>query len=216
MDKSVFLNRRRPERRVLLFFALLAGILAGPFQGEASAADAKGNFAVRGVGSLTCPQLVSSLTAKDEQAKRESILLYISWIDGYLSHVNRGESATFDIVPFVQTQDMLAVVLTQCQTRQDVLVETVLLQTLGALAPARVHTDSPVVAVRVGKREGNLRKETILAIQKKLIERKLLKGSANGEFNDASRKALTAFQKSVKLDGTGFPDVDTIIRLLLS
>ena len=216
MNRHSLQDRRRRVRHIFFFLALVGGILALPSHHGVQAADAKGKFAVRGVGSFACSQLAAALNSKDDKVKRESVLLFMSWIDGYLSHVNRGEPSSFDIVPFVQTQDMLAVVLTQCQTSQDALVETVTLRTAGALGVARVHNDSPVVTVHVGKLEGSLRKETVVAIQNKLIERKLLKGSANGEFNDTSRKALAAFQESVKLNGTGFPDVDTIIRLLLS
>jgi hypothetical protein len=218
MQSVTVLTDLKVDARTLTFFflALMGGILALPSHYGPQAEDTKEKFAVRDVGTLACSQLIAALNSKDDEARRESVLLFVSWIDDYLSHINRGEPSSFDIVPFVQTQDMLAVVLTQCQTTQDALVETVVLQTAGALGQARVHNDSPVVTVHVGKLEGSLRKETVVAIQNKLIERKLIKGSANGEFNDTSRKALAAFQESVKLNGTGFPDVDTIIRLLLS
>lgn len=191
---------------------IVLGLLGTPSE----AADGKGKFAVRGVGAGSCSQLLSMLNQKEEQARREAVLLNMSWIDGYLSYINRVEKNTFDIMPLPQAKEVLTVVVNQCAANKDTLVETMLLQVVAGFNKAKVQSESPLVKISSGSVEGSLRKETLVAIQNKLIDRKLLKGKADGEYNDSCKKAIMAFQKSVKLEETGYPDVNTIIKLLLS
>lgn len=214
MDMLCFSTYRCAARLRRSCLALLVVGLA--VTNAVHAADRQGRFAVRGAGSLTCKQLITGLESKDPAVRREMVLLHISWLDGYLTSLNRTAADTFDAVPFVSGADMLAVVLTQCRSRQDSLVEVVLHNTIAAMSASKVGQDSPVVTVTVGKRSCALRRHTIIAIQRKLIEHRLLTGKPDGLFKDATRKALAGFQRSVKHEATGFPDIDTILKLLLS
>jgi hypothetical protein len=181
----------------------------------AVAADAEGKYAVRGIGSSTCKQLVSALESKDQDLRKDAVLLYTSWLNGYLSYVNRTEKETYDIVPLADGAHLLAVVAGQCRANPDALVESVSAQVIGAMSKARVGAESPLVEISVGDQKGSLRKATIIALQQKLIDLKHLKGAADGDFGAGSQKALRAFQKAEKLKETGFPDTDTLLRALL-
>lgn len=199
---------------LVCLFSLFGSLcLPDPF---VNASDVHGKFAVRGAGAGSCQQLLAGVKETDEKGKREVVIHYMSWIDGYLSYINRVEKNTFDVVPLAQSQDVLAVVVSQCGSQPNALVETVLLQVIVGFSKAKVQNESPFVTIKAGELAGNMRKETLVAIQSQLIEHKLLKGKADGEFGKNSIKALKDFQKSVNLPETGYPDVNTIIKLLLS
>lgn len=197
----------------LIVFANMA--LAMITTSMAVAADADGKYSVRGVGAGKCATLVSYIDSKDQAVQREAFSLYISWLDGYLSHLNRTEQNTYDASPFMQGGEFLAILSGQCRNNPDELIDTMALQVLNAMAKAKVQKESPVVEIKVGDKKGNFRKETIVLIQKKLIELKMLQGKADGEFGQTSQNAVKSFQKSVKQPESGFPDVDTVLQLTL-
>ncbi len=201
------LHRLLPYAMILLLFSAM------PSTGLA--ADASGKYAVRGVGASKCSQLVSAIESKDQNVRRDAVGLYSSWLNGYMSYINRVEKETYDIVPLTDSAHLLAVVLGQCRNNPDALVETIASQVMAVLAKAKIEAESPIVALSVGDQKGNFRRSTLIAMQEKLINLKQFKGKPDGEFGASSQKALVAFQKSEKLKETGFPDTDTLMRLLL-
>jgi hypothetical protein len=200
-------------------FWLGAVILASVFAFTptlAQAADSQGRYAVRGVGALTCHQLVSALDSKDEKIRREAVLLNASWLDGYLSFADRAEKGTFDLIPLTDTTVLLSMVVGQCRQHPESRVEVVSEQIIGHLARARVTEESPMVEVQVEGKKGIFRKATLIALQEALIKKGFLKGKADGTIDGKSQKALRAFQKAEKLKETGFPDAGTLLRALLN
>jgi len=180
------------------------------------AADSQGKYAVRGVGALTCRQLVSALDSKDENIRRNAVLLNVSWLDGYLSFADRSEKGTFDLIPLTNTTVLLSMVVGQCRQHPESRVEAVSEQLIGHLARARVREESPMVEVKVEGKKGIFRKATLTALQEVLIKKGFLTGKADGTFGGKSQKALRAFQKAEKLKETGFPDTGTLLRALLN
>ena len=199
--------------RLMVTSILLVAFLAIP--PGSGAADKSGKYAVRGVGSAKCGQMVSSIDSKDQNIRKDAVLLYTSWLNGYLSYVNRIEKETYDIVPLVDTTYLLAVIVGQCRNNKDALVEGVSAQVVGALSKAKITSESPIVNLTVGDQKGSFRKATLIAVQNKLIAKRYFKGKADGDFSKDSQKALRAFQKAEKLKETGFPDTDTLMRVLL-
>ena len=200
-------------KRSLTALVLFAVISVAPF--TAAAADAEGKYAVRGVGSMKCSQLLSALESKDQNMHKDAVMLNTSWLNGYLSYVNRVEKDTYDIIPLTDSAQLLAVIIGKCRNNPDALVETISSQVIALLAKAKVSTESPLVAVKVGDMKGNFRKATLVALQEKLIALGYLKGKADGDFGTGSQKALRAYQKAEKIKETGFPDTDSVMRLLL-
>lgn len=192
---------------------LLIAIIAVPSQGRA--ADTNGKFAVRGIGSTKCSQMLSAIDSKDKTMSKDSIILYSSWLNGYVSHLNRSEKSTYDIVPLSDTTQLLAVVVNQCRNNAGSLVESITSAVITALSKAKVSAESPLVDLTVGDQKGSFRKATLIALQSRLIALGHLKGKADGEFGSGSQQALRALQKTEKLKETGFPDADTIMRALL-
>jgi len=199
--------------RLMVTSILLVAFLAIP--PGSGAADKNGKYAVRGVGSSKCSQMVSAIDSKDQNVRKDAVLLYTSWLNGYLTYVNRIEKETYDIVPLTDSSYLLAVIVGQCRSNPDALVDSISIQVVGALSKARITSESPLVALTVGDQKGSFRKATLIALQNKLIASGHFKGKADGEFGTSSQKALRAFQKAEKLKETGFPDTDTLMRALL-
>ena len=61
----------------------------------ASASDAGGMFAVKGVGALSCGAYLAAADAGDRELAQ-----YSGYIAGYLSAYNEHREATFDLVPW--------------------------------------------------------------------------------------------------------------------
>jgi hypothetical protein len=199
--------------RLMVTSILVVAFLAIP--PASGAADKNGKYAVRGVGSSKCSQLTSAIDSKDQNIRKDAVLLYTSWLNGYLTYVNRIEKETYDIVPLTDSSYLLAVIVGQCRSNPDALVDSISVQVVGALSKAKITSESPIVALTVGDQKGSFRKATLIAMQNKLIALRHFKGKADGEFGTDSQKALRAFQKAEKLKETGFPDTDTLMRALL-
>lgn len=199
-------------RLMVTSILLVAFLVIPPGSG---AADKNGKYAVRGVGSSKCSQMVSAIDSKDQNVRKDAVLLYTSWLNGYLTYVNRIEKETYDIVPLTDSSYLLAVIVGQCRNNPDALMDSISVQVVGALSKARITSESPLVALAVGDQKGSFRKATLIALQNKLIALGHFKGKADGEFGTSSQKALRAFQKAEKLKETGFPDTDTLMRALL-
>ena len=198
---------------VYLASIMLMVLFAMPL--DSGAVDKDGKYAVRGVGSSKCSQMVSAIDSKDEKMRKDAVLLYTSWLNGYMSYVNRIEKDTYDIVPLADSSHLLAVILGQCRNNPDTLAEVISAQVIGVLSKAKVASESPLVNLTVGDQKGSFRKATLTVLQEKLIAIGHLKGKADGDFGAGSQQALKAFQKAEKLKETGFPDPDTLMRALL-
>jgi len=209
-------QNQREEMMMKRLLAAAVLTLVCTFNPMASqAADGEGKYAVRGAGSTPCRQLAAAIDSKDANVRRDAVLLYASWLNGYLSYVNRVEKETYDIVPLTDSAHLLAVVVGQCRQNPDALVETVSAQVIAVLAKAKIAAESPLVELKVGDQKGNFRQATLMALQEKLIEKRYLKGKADGFFGGQSQQALRAFQKAKKLRESGFPDTETLMRALL-
>lgn len=196
------------------FFAgLVLATFTIPSSGQA--ADTAGKFLVRGVGASKCSQLVSAIDSKDTNVRKDAVLLYTSWLNGYLSHQNKSDKDTYDSVPLTDSAHLLAVIVGQCRTKQNALVENISGQVIGLLSKAKISSEAPQVVLSVGSEKGNFNKATLIALQEKMLSKGLFKGKADGEFGADSQKALRAFQKTEGLKETGFPDTDTLMRALL-
>ncbi|MGE0658866.1 MAG: peptidoglycan-binding domain-containing protein [Reyranellaceae bacterium] len=190
----------------------LAAVVAGAFvlAAPALASDAKGNYAIRGVGSQDC----KTLTERLSQDKDLGVPL-ASWMLGYMSAVNRYEPTTFDIAPITDVRALTNIAVALCTKHPTARFEVVLADMLRALSRARVRADSPVVEMKSGEATANLRQETLLLVQQRLNERGILKGKPDGTYGPQTEAALKDYQKAEKLPVTGVADSATVVRLLI-
>jgi hypothetical protein len=177
---------------------------------EAAAVDAKGNYALRGIGGETCRALIGQLQ-ENAQAPVETAF----WLLGYMTAVNHWRPDTYDISPVLDASGMLTMLAEICREHPDALAETAATDLLKRLAGARVKTSSPVVETKSGANVAPVRAATLAAMQAKLKRLAYFKGEANGSFNPQTEAALKAFQKDQKLPESGVADWVTVVRLLV-
>lgn len=176
--------------------------------GPAAAADDKGAFAVRGVGSDRCDAFIAAIAAKDG-LKLER---YGSWLLGYLSASNRLIGRTFDAVPSQVPTDVLGIVAVICRNQPAALVDTAVSQALVVLNPIRLTADSPLITVSNAGRTLQVRTEALIRLQQNLAKKGLYKGPADGKLSPQLAKIISDFQQVEKIQISGLPDLDTQIR----
>jgi hypothetical protein len=189
---------------------LLAWTVAMSATAAVQAVDSKGHFAFRGLGGQSCKVAMDQVQKDPNDA-----IVLAAWLMGYLTAVNRAQSDTFDISPVVAPSDLLNEVIGLCRAHPDMAVEGVFNGLLRVLSIARNRADSPIVETRSGANTASVRKETLIAMQTKLVDYGYLRGKPDGAFGARSELALKAFQKDQKLPETGVADGTTIIRLLI-
>lgn len=193
--------------------SVIAALVVAAFAASASqagAADAEGNFALRGFGAETCTAATARL-----QGNEAATSAALSWMLGYATAFNRIQSETFDISPLTDATAVFRMVIGVCQKSPDSMVETVAFDILRTIARARVTSSSPVVEMRAGEVQATVRRETLVQVQAQLVARGHLSGKPDGTFGPQTQAALTAFQEAQDLPQTGVASSETIVRLLV-
>lgn len=189
---------------------IIAAAIVASGASPALASDAKGSYAIRGVGSQECQTLMQEL----EKDKGGSVTV-ASWMLGYMTAVNRYEPTTFDISPVTDVRALTNIALALCQKNPKARLETVLSDMLRAMARARVRADSPLVELKSGETTVSVRQEVLLNVQQRLNQRGLLKAKADGNYGPQTEAALKEYQKAEKLPITGVADAATVLRMLV-
>lgn len=190
---------------------LVLGSLAASDVQPAAAADAKGAFALHGVGALTCKDVTGALLKGDTSIRTT----LASWMLGYVSAMNRIDAGTYDVTP-VQIPDALVnMVVGICQKDADARVETITYAVFHAFDPAKTTAESPEIQVTANGQVTTLRKDSLMAVQRYLVAQKLLHGNADGTFGSETEAALHTFQQKQNLPNTGLPDPATVVRILI-
>jgi len=119
--------------------------------GAAAAADADGNFVIKGAGTATCATLQKAKAARDE--RYASIA---GWLDGYLSAQNELRGATFDLAPWQQTELLLAAVAGWCKSRPQDTLHTAVFRLIETLQTGRLTERSAMLEVGDDAARGRL------------------------------------------------------------
>ncbi|MGM0983722.1 MAG: peptidoglycan-binding domain-containing protein [Pseudomonadota bacterium] len=199
--------RRKQARTCVL--AMLAGVGGLLMNASGYAADDEGSYAIRGAGSQTCDAFVEAV----EQDQNVSI--YLRWMEGYITAANLHTGDTFEASPIVSTADTANVLLNVCQDNSELRVETALAQLLNSLQPIRVTTDSEVVEMEAGGQRLQLRRETLMSVQRALREAGFYRSSIDGLYGPGTRRAIEGYQEDQGLEVSGLPDARTLITLML-
>lgn len=202
---------RAPIFKAAVLLTVGLGAVAVGFR-PAAAADTKHDFAVHGIGALSCEQLNATTPANAPEVRN----LLASWLLGYISAVNRIQPGTYDATP-VQDQNALVNMVTGvCGKNPDARVETVSYVVLQSLEKAKLTAESPEVTITVGKTSTVLRQDTLNHLEQVLVAQKdLAAGQADGEAGGDLQAALVKFQTAQKLPPTGLPDPATVVRALV-
>lgn len=186
----------------------LLGLLACE---PACAADAQGEYGIRGAGLVTC-----AVYEREREARSPVYHVIAGWIDGYVTGTNQHAPDTYDIMSFESTEMLAAMISENCKKQPDARVFAVLNAAIKQAADDRLRSPSTKVKVSLGERSVLLYEEVLRRLQQKLTGAGFYRGPIDGTFNDATREALGKYQASVKLDPTGFPDQVTLWRIFRS
>lgn len=175
--------------------------------GAASAEDAQGRYAVKGMGQMPCSSFTDELEAQSEEARRA-----LAWIAGYLTAINAESDRTFDIVSW-QSEGMIARALdARCRSNPGEPLAAAVEAMVATMRGDRITEEDELTTVRAAGRERVLYGSVIRRLQASLEAR----GEdvvVSGRFDDATRGGLRRFQRDEGLAVTGFPDSLTLFRL---
>lgn len=173
------------------------------------AADPSGRFATKGVGLQTCRQFVNA-----QASRSRDLIRFRSWIEGYLTAVNRYEPQTYDSTPWGTTGVFSAIFEGHCRNNPNERFVDAVQRLVITLKPDRLVTRSPLLTLRAGGRDTQIYQEVLRRVQVKLAERGLYRDRADGLFGPKTQAAIATFQISEGLGGTGLPDPLTVWKLI--
>jgi len=197
-------RRRARPRAALVATVLLAS--AAP----AIAADADGNYAVKGAGMARCADFLAARERGDEKA----VFMFAGWAEGFVSAANLYEDDTFDAAPW-QGTDVLAVLLSAaCRRTPDDAFHLAVARVMRELFPARLDTASARVVVGEGERELVIYDAVVGRVRRRLAALDYLDAAEpDAGWNASAADALGRFQADRGLDATRVPDQLTLLYL---
>ena len=172
----------------------------------APAADADGNFAIKGAGRATCQRYLD-----ERKTRSANYRLFGGWINGYLTAYNQLTDQTFDVAPWEATDTLAAALANFCRQNPEQLFFVGVTRMARALSEARLTENSLMVRTRVG--ENYVYQEILKRAQRKLKELGHYDGPVDGQFGDATRAAFEAYQTEQSLEASGLPDQFTLLKL---
>jgi hypothetical protein len=176
-----------------------------------NAADAQGQYGIRGAGLVNC-----ALYEHEREIRSPVYQIIAGWMDGYITGINQYATDTYDTLSFESTEMLAAVISKNCKKHPNTTVFTVLNAVINQAAHDRLHSPSKKVEVKFGERSVLIYQEVLLRLQKKLTGAGFYRGPIDGSFNAATRKALGKYQSANGLKPTEFPDQVTLWRIFRS
>ncbi|MEM7739694.1 MAG: peptidoglycan-binding protein [Pseudomonadota bacterium] len=175
--------------------------------GRASAGDANGDFAPKGIGMMPCSQFVQAA----EEGRVEAAIA-MSWFAGYLSASNMLLPETYDLVTW-QEGILPSIVVSICQQAPDQPIAIAGPELINAFGPSRLQTAERPAQVSVGEKTRLLYPSTVRKLQEAL-QRAGQTVSVDGDFGPGTQSAISSFQTAMGIPPSGFPDEPTLVALL--
>lgn len=189
----------RNSFNALLFFAMWSLILS-PF----TAASNDAQFAIKGVGLLTCEQFL------ERRNEPEVTYAVAGWLDGFVTAQNQLVSSTFDHTPWQSVDLMMRIMVSHCEKNGNDRVAGVANSMIRQFSQDRLLEASNLVPVRNDTQGLLIYSKVLERVQGRLAEERLYKQEIGIGFNDATRVALSTFQRANNLPVTGIPDTATL------
>ena len=175
----------------------------------AAAADSRGRFSVKGVGTATCQQYVDAAKGQDT-----SLLLFAGYLAGYVTAYNQLTEDTFDVLPWQDTETLLAMLEVYCNKHPETNFAAVAGLLMKVFQPKRLNAAADIVEIPGTERPMRVYKETVNRIQRRLTDLGHYSGPVTGAWDSTTQAALQKFQKDRKLPESGLPDQQTLFALL--
>ena len=190
--------------------ALALWIVSSGVSGPVSAADASGQFAVRGAGFATCQHYLRA-----HELKANEWYLFFGWLDGYLSAFNEKSAETFDVVPWQSTELIAEIIRNVCARDATQYFFPVVRTVVGGFDQQKLATAEAKKSVEVGENTALVYPATLRSAQLALAERGHFDGEASGEFDAKTQAAIEAFQAKHSIPVNGLPGPVTLWALLV-
>ena len=174
----------------------------------AAAADDKGQYGVRGAALVSC-----SIFEKEREARSEVYRVLAAWMDGYITGTNQHADGTYDTASFESTELLTALISEHCKKHPETPVFAVLKSLVGEFAKNRLRAPSRKIEIVIGDRRVLLYEEVVKRVKRKLAKAGFYVGDINSAYGPQIQEAMQAFQESIALQPTGFPDQLTLWRL---
>ena len=204
----------RVSAAVCLGAALFAAVFTAVLTAPGMAADEDGEFAIRGVGRISCAELSDAVEKKDQQR----LSFFGTWLDGYLSGANQFSDNTFDITPWQTTELLLALVGRACAQNPDKNFMAVVGRLVAEMRPLRLTERSAIVKLQTAENVQTQYKAIVERVRLRLIELgySFAETGIIGEnaLNEL-RANLLAYQKASNLPPTGNLDQHTLLNLFV-
>ena len=173
------------------------------------AADESGNFVYKGAGITSCSDFVSA-----RKQGGNTYFMYGGWIEGFISGANLYEQATYDLLPWQNTDLLAASLAKYCTSQPDEPFHRAVTRMMQSLYAQRLQSSSPIVVLKSDENSVAVYKEVIVRMQKRLTEKGHYTGESHGVFDQATRDAVLAFQAARGIQATGLPDMVTLVHLM--
>ena len=158
----------------------------------AIAADAQGRYAAHGIGRTPCERFVEVCEKGADECK-----LTATYVSGYVTAFNALNKDTFDILPWQRPELVAEGAFNLCKRNPKVALIEALNEVVKVLYSQRVDTATDRVQIGDGDQAIFLYKQTIRAIQQKLIDLGQLKGKADGAFGPGTKSAIESFSLAI-------------------
>jgi len=192
----------------------LAAVLAAPAGAPVQAADTSGDFAIRGVGRISCAELSDAVEKKDKQR----LSFFGTWLEGYISAANQFSDNTFDVTPWQTTELLLALLGRACAQHPDQNFMGVVGRLIAEMRPLRLTENSPLLKLQTDKNVQVQYREIVERVRRRLVDLGYAfaeEGIIGERALEELRANLRAYQQANKLPVSGDLDQHTMLNLFV-
>jgi len=173
-------------------------------------ADSKGQFALKGAARESCERYVEARTTKSQD-----YLIYVGWIEGFITGFNQFQNKNFDITPWQTTELMSGLLESHCKKAPKDGFFFAVSKMLKAMYRIRLQEESRLSQVTSGDYSLFIYEKIIFDVKTKLKAKNYLKGEVNSSFDDKTLQAVLQYQKDNKIKETGMPTTETLYHLFM-
>jgi hypothetical protein len=172
--------------------------------------DEKGQFAIKGVGNVSCQQFIDILQNREDPQK----YLFIGWMNGYITSNNYYLPDTFDLVAWENAETLINYVVAHCQKTPQISFFQAVTQLNTSLFKTRIDTLKSEDGSLDKTLQHQLYYQVRVKIQTRLTEEGFLSTQTDGQFGMDTFEAIAKFKQAHDLGNDAILDQTTLFHLL--
>ena len=180
------------------------------YSSYSSSADSNGQFALKGAARESFERYVQARTSKSQD-----YLIYVGWIEGFITGFNQFQRKNFDITPWQTTELMSGLLENHCKKAPKDGFFFAVSKMLKVVYSLRLQEESRLSQVTSGDYSLFLYEKIIFDMKSKLKAKNYLQGKVNSSFDEKTRQAIQQYQKDNKIKETGMPTTETLYHLFM-